>query len=610
MLQDIRDKSQGMIVKTIIGVVIVTFALFGVEALVQSFTSTDTVAEVDGKEITRMQLLQASETQRRQLISMMGGQIDPAMLEENALQRRALDELIQRSVLMNQAESLNLGVSDAQVDAYLLQAEQFQTDGQFDQNKYLNFIRSLGFTPLAFKERIKQDVLIQQTRNALAGSEFVLPSQVDHIVALQNQKRSFDYVRYSLADKTEQVNVTDEELREYYDQNQASFVSPEQVKLDYVVVSVADIQDQVEVSDTELNDAYQARVASFQGEERAAAHILIDTSSRSSDEAQAVVAEIQAKLADGQAFADLAAEYSDDLGSKDNGGDLGYVSRGIMVGDFEDALFAMQEVGQVESVETEFGYHLIQLNDISETQAPSLDDMRAELMDELIAQKAKDQLLGEHENITDLAYASDDLSAIASAYGVAVLTTDYFGRNGGSDEISSAPAVISAAYSPTVLEDGHNSDLIELSEEEVVVVHVNDHKPAAQQTFAEAKDVIASIVVQQKAVDELQAQAEQALVSGETNWTLVEAAERGQDEVASLAFGLAHPAEGDVTTGVETASNGDLVAIRLTSVTEGDNVVEEAQKEVYQNYLSQTLSTLTLRAQQETLQNAAEIVRN
>mgnify|MGYP000179802136 CR=1 FL=1 len=140
MLQDIRDKSQGIIVKVIIGVVIVTFALFGVEALVQSFTSTDTVAEVDGKEISRMQLLQSAETQRRQLISMMGGQIDPAMLEENALQRRALDELIQRTVMMNQAEQLNLGVSDAQVDAYLLQAEQFQTDGQFDQNKYLNFI--------------------------------------------------------------------------------------------------------------------------------------------------------------------------------------------------------------------------------------------------------------------------------------------------------------------------------------------------------------------------------------------------------------------------------------------------------------------------------------
>ena len=170
--------------------------------------------------------------------------------------------------------------------------------------------------------------------------------------------------------------------------------------------------------------------------------------------------------------------------------------------------------------------------------------------------------------------------------------------------------MISAAYSPTVLEDGHNSDLIELSEEEVVVVHVNDHKPAAQQTFEEAKEAIASIVVQQKAIDELQASAEQALASGDGKWVREDAAERGQDEVATLAFGLPHPAEGEVTTGVETASNGDLVAIRLTAVIEGDDSVADSQKEIYQNYLSQTLSTMTLRAQQTTLQNAAEIVRN
>ena len=609
MLQDIRDKSQGIIVKVIIGVVIVTFALFGVEALVQSFTSTDTVAEVDGKEITRTQLLQSAETQRRQLISMMGSQIDPSMLEENALQRRALDELIQRTVMMNQAEQLNLGVSDAQVDAYLLQAEQFQTDGQFDQNKYLNFIRSLGFTPLAFKERIKQDVLIQQTRNALAGSEFVLPSQVDEIVALQNQKRSYDYIRFSLADESEQVTVDDEALQAYYDDHQASFVSPEQVKLDYVVISTADLQDQIEVSDTELNEAYQARVASFQGEEREAAHILVDTSSRSEDEAQARIAEIKTKLDNGDSFADLAAEYSDDLGSKDSGGDLGFVSRGIMVEPFENTLFSM-EPGSVEEVKTEFGYHLIELKSVSKTEAPSLADMRDELMSDLVAEKAKDKLLDQHETITDLAYASDDLSAIAKEYGVSVLTSDYFGRDGGSDDITSAPAIIAAAYSPTVLEDGHNSDLIELSDEQVAVIHINDHKAEAQQTFDEAKDAITSIVVQEKAVEKLNQLAEQSLASGEGDWSSVMQAERGQDEVTSLAFGLPHPVDGKASTGVETTANGDVVAIRLNEVLLGDQTVEASQRDIYENYLSQTLTTMALRAQQNLLTNSAEIVRN
>ena len=609
MLQDIRDKSQGIVVKVIIGVVIVTFALFGVEALVQSFTSTDTVAEVDGKEITRTQLLQTAETQRRQLISMMGGQIDPAMLEENALQRRALDELVQRAVMTNQAEALNLGVSDAQVDAYLLQAEQFQTNGQFDQNKYLNFIRSLGFTPLAFKERIKQDVLIQQARNAVAGTEFVLPSQVDSIVTLQNQKRSYDYIRFSLADKTESVSVSDDELQAYYDANQASFTSPEQIKLDYVTISVEDLESSIEVSDAEIQDAYQARVANFGGEEREASHILIDTSSRSDDEAQALVEEIKTKLADGESFASLAEQYSDDLGSKENGGDLGYVTRGIMVEPFENTLFSMNE-GDIADVETEFGYHVIKLNQIHETEAPSVDELREELVADIKAEKAKDQLLNEHENITDLAYASDRLDALAEEYGVSVLTTDYFGRDGGVDEISSAPAVIAAAYSPLVLEDNQNSDLIELSDEQVVVIRLNDHQPESQQTFDQAKDAITSIVVQQKALDELRGDAEQAIQSGAGDWTSVEMAERGQDDVTGLAFTLPHPQGSEPVTAVEDAPNGDVIAFRLKQVEQGDDAVEDSQREIYQNYLSQTLSSMALSAQQSMVRNQADIVRN
>ncbi|RDL43160.1 peptidylprolyl isomerase [Marinomonas piezotolerans] len=609
MLQDIRDKSQGIVVKVIIGVVIVTFALFGVEALVQSFTSTDTVAEVDGKEITRTQLMQTAETQRRQLISMMGGQIDPAMLEESALQRRALEELIQRAVMTNQAQALNLGVSDAQVDAYLLQAEQFQTAGQFDQNKYLNFIRSLGFTPLAFKERIKQDVLLQQARNAVVGTEFVLPSQVNTIVTLQNQKRSFEYIRYSLADRTESVSVTDSELQAYYDDHSNDFTTPEQVKLDYVLISSDDLKASVQVSEAELQEAYQATVAGFEGEEREASHILIDTSSRSDADAEKLLAEIQQKLADGESFAKLAEQYSDDLGSKDNGGDLGYVTRGIMVEPFEDKLFSMNE-GDVGEVKTEFGYHLIKLNKVHETQAPTFEELRDELTAEVKAQKAKDKLLDEHENITDLAYASDRLDALANEYGVSILTTDYFGRDGGLDDVSGAPAVIAAAYSPTVLQDNQNSDLIELSDDEVVVVHLNDHKDEAKQSFEEAREAITSIVVQQKALEQLNKEASQAIATGEGNWVSVELAERGQDDVAGVAFTLPHPQGTDAVTSVEDAPNGDVLALRLTQVIEGDSEVSESQKDIYYNYLSQTLSNMTLTAQQATVRNNAEIERN
>ncbi len=607
MLQDIRDKSQGIVVKIIVGFIVVTFALFGVDALVTSFNSSDKVAEVDGVEITRTQMLQGAETQRRQLISMMGSQINPALLEDNLLQRRALDELIQRAVLANQADVLGLGVSDEQVNTYLLQAEQFQTNGQFDQTKYLNFLRSLGFTPLAFKERIKQDVLIQQPRNAIAGSEFVLPYQTDVVTNLQSQVRSYDYVAFSLADESEQTSATDAELQAYYDEHKEGFKTPEQVKVDYVVVSSDDFANKVNVTDAELQNAYQALVAETAPEERSASHILIETSDRSQDEAQAIAKEVEGKLASGESFASLAAEYSDDIGSKNDGGYLGYIEKGSMDEAFENTLFSMQQ-GDVKEAKTDYGIHLIQLDDVSKVDVPSFDSEKAQLTEKLMADKTRDALLTAHEDITDLAYASDDLQGIAKEYGVDVLQSAYFDRQGGTDDVTANAAVIAAAFGASVLEDGQNSDLIELNDDEVVVIHLNDHQPESVQSFDDVKDQVASIVIQDKAQVSLKEKALAAKTSSATQWTNVENAKRGQDEVTSLAFSLPHPEQGSVTD-IKDMSNGDIALIRLNKVAVGSDPVSDEQQQAYERYLSQNQASLSTQSQQAYLTTQADIER-
>ncbi|RBO83777.1 SurA N-terminal domain-containing protein [Marinomonas aquiplantarum] len=607
MLQDIRDKSQGIVVKIIVGFIVVTFALFGVDALVTSFNSSDKVAEVDGVEITRTQMLQGAETQRRQLISMMGSQINPALLEDNLLQRRALDELIQRAVLANQADELGLGVSDEQVNTYLLQAEQFQTNGQFDQTKYLNFLRSLGFTPLAFKERIKQDVLIQQPRNAIAGSEFVLPYQTDVVTNLQSQVRSYDYVSFSLADESEQTSVTDAELQAYYDEHKDGFKTPEQVKVDYVVVSSADFASKVQVTDAELQNAYQALVAETAPEERSASHILIETADRSSAEAQAIVKEVEDKLAAGESFASLAEQYSDDIGSKNDGGYLGFIEKGSMDEAFENVLFSMQQ-GDVKEAKTDYGIHLIQLDEVSKVDVPSFESEKAQLTESLMADKTRDALLTAHEDITDLAYASDNLEGIAKEYGVDVLQSAYFGRQGGTDDVTANAAVIAAAFGTSVLEDGQNSDLIELNDDEVVVIHLNDHQPESVQSFDEVKDQVASIVIQDKALASLKEKALAAKASSSTQWTSVESAKRGQDEITSLAFSLPHPDQGPVTD-IKDMSNGDVALIRLNQVAVGTEPVSDEQQQAYERYLSQNQASMSTESQQAYLTNQADIER-
>ncbi|MCZ2722810.1 SurA N-terminal domain-containing protein [Marinomonas sp. 15G1-11] len=609
MLQNIRDKSHGIVVKIIVGFIVVTFALFGVDALVTGFNSSDTVAEVNGTEITRTDLLQAAETQRRQLISMMGNNINPALLEDTLLQRRALDELIQRAVLTNNAESLNLGVSDAQVDQYLLQAGEFQTDGRFDQNKYVNFVRSLGYTPLSFKERIKTDVLLQQARSAIVASEFVVPHQVDMIKTLQNQTRTFDYVEFDLASETEQMDVTDAEIETYFSAHPEEFKQEEQVSLDYVLIKSTDLRDRIDVTDAELKAAYDSEVALERSEERQVSHILLELGDdRTEDQANALVTEIQQQIASGKSFASLAETYSDDLGSKSSGGNLGYIEKGIMGDDFDDAVFNMA-LGEVKSVQTDFGLHLVQLNDIATVDVASFDEMKLQLEEQIVSRKIEDALLDEHENIADLAYASDRLEPLAKEYGVEIETTALFGRSGGNDELTVNPQIVAAAYSAQVLEDGQNSNLIEINDNEVIVVRVKDHNPESLQSLDDAREQVASVLIEEKAVASLKAKADLAFSDLDNqDWKTVTAAARGESAISELAFTLPHPVDAPVTE-VKPLSNGNLVLMRLTAVESQDVEGDDEQVSLYERYLNQTNSTLSTQAQQSLLSNAATIER-
>ncbi|MFT2109615.1 SurA N-terminal domain-containing protein [Marinomonas sp. 2405UD68-3] len=609
MLQNIRDKSHGIVVKIIVGFIVVTFALFGVDALVTGFTSSDTVAEVNGTEITRTDLLQSAEAQRRQLISMMGNQINPALLEDTLLQRRALDELIQRAVLSSNAESLNLGVSDAQVDQYLLQAQEFQTNGQFDQNKYLNFVRSLGYTPITFKNRIRQDVLLQQARSAVTASAFVVPHQVEGIIKLQNQTRTFDYVEFDLATEIGQMSVSQEEIETYFYENPEEFKQEEQVSLSYALIKSSDLQDRIEVTDEELRTEYDAVISSGPSEERLASHILLELSDERSDEqAKALILEIEAKLAAGDSFSELAEIYSDDLGSKRSGGDLGYVEKGIMGDDFDSVLFSMS-LDEVQSVETEFGLHLIKLNDVVKVDVASFDELKNQLEEQIVARKVESALLDEHENISDLAYASDVLDSLAQEYNVDIATTDLFGRSGGSDTLTSNPQIISAAFSPQVLEDGQNSNLIELSDNEVIVVRINEHNEESLKSLEDAFEQVKSVLTQQKAVASLQAKADSALLNLDSQlWSNEEAATRGTGEIVELAFTLAHP-ESAPTTAIKRLSNGNLAVIRLSEIGTKPAENEDEQSVLYERYINQTSAALSIEAQQALLTNAATIER-
>ncbi len=608
MLQDIRDKSRGIVVRIIVGFVVVTFALFGIEVLVKSFNSSDKVAEVDGIDITRTQMMRGEHLQRRQIIAMSNGKVDPALVQENVLQRNVLNELIQRVLLSNQAKALDLGVSDSQVDSFLMQTPQFQTNGKFDQTKYTNFIRALGFTLLTFKQQIKENILIQQTESAIVGSDFVLPYQVDAIVQLQSQERSFDYVKFSLSDQAEKISVNDKELKSYYDEHKSKFKLPEQVRVNYVVFSASNFGNKVKVSDAELQDAYKSFLSGLPKEKRKAAHILISTMDRTDKEAEVRLKKVEEKLAAGSKFSDLVKEYSDDMGSKKEDGELGYIAYGTMVKPFDDALFSMKE-GQVKGVKTKFGWHLIKLENIKYTKFPSFSDKKADLEKVLLVKKTSDAFMNAREDIIDLAYASDNLGPLAKEYGVRVQRSGYFSRKGDDSTIASNKTFVNASFDDTVLKNNQNSDLIELNNNTVAIVHLGGHKLETVKSFVDAKKEVVSTLVQEKAKIAIKTQAEAAKKMLNTKWTSVRLAKRNQDEIASLAFTMPYPDNGKPVFDIKTLENGDLVFIRLNKVQVGSDKITSGQVRAYKQYLDQIQVNMDEHSQKQWLENKADIQR-
>lgn len=253
MLQQIRDRSQSMIAKVVVGAVIVALALFGIESLVGLFASgSDNLVEVNGEPITRQQV--ELEAQR----AIRSGQVPPD--QEQALREQIIQQLVTTELLDQYAEEGGLYASQAQIDQLIVSLPQFHdANGDFSTELFRNRLASAGYTPLSFRQQLREDLVRQQVQQGLASSEFLLPSEQDRLVALQRQQRSFRYHVLEPADLTDDITLTDDELQAYYQSNQAQFQRPEQVRLEYVVLDKAAMAEDIEVSEQALREAYEQR---------------------------------------------------------------------------------------------------------------------------------------------------------------------------------------------------------------------------------------------------------------------------------------------------------------------------------------------------------------
>ena len=589
MLEDIREKSQGLTAKIILGLIILTFAVAGVG----SYTNTvDTsVATVNGEAISQQAFNKAYQAQRSRMAQQFGEMFDTLSNDANYManfRQGVLDNLINEKLIDQNSEALAIRVSDARLKETIRKMPEFQVDGVFDNNRYLAIINQAGFFQSSnFRDYLRVEMTRRQLSQALVATEFNLPYQEKLQLALQNQTRDIRFATISAEQFKAKVELTDEEVNNYYLANQARFENKKQVKVDYISLNVTDIAKGINVTDAELTQYYQDNLASFtETEQRRISHILIEfTDGNAEDEAAKTQAQaVLTRLEQGEDFAALAKEVSNDTFSGENGGDLDWLESGVMEESFDDAALALANIGDYSQlVITSFGYHVLKLTDYKAEAIQSFEDVQAELRIKLGNELAQDKFFALQQEMARISFEfPDSLEDAASEVNVVIQTSPWLLSSGNSVPFDQAK-VIEAAFSDMVLQDNMNSDLIEVNDDVALVLRLNTFQAANVKPLIEVEAQIKDILVNQKATEQAQQTVDALLADFNAgtditaqltalNTSFVSKAKVARyspeidQSISRAAFVLPHPVSGGISASTVALSNGDLALVEVTAV--------------------------------------------
>lgn len=618
MLQNIRKNSQGTIAKIIVFLIVASFATFGVQSILVGSGNVD-VAEVDGQGISATDLQQAINIQKRRLLSVFGDRIDPTMLDDQMLRGPAMESLIQQQVYLSEAADIGVGVGDAAVKSGIMAMPQFSENGIFSPVLYQNVLSTNGYSPALFHKLLKEEQVMTQLRSGIANTEFLTQLELNETSRVSLETRDVRYLSIDTDSFKKALNPEYGEIEAFYQANLDRFMTRESVDLEYIEVETRDFYP--EISEQALLDEYQIRLASYEGgQERRVSHILIENG----EEAEQRIKEIHGKIVAGIDFATLARELSDDKSSSQSGGDLGFTDGDIFPEPMEEALKSLQLHAISEPVETDAGWHLLQVTDIVETAAPAFEELRSELLVEIQQREARVAIVNKVESLKDLVFNAEGLAEPATELNLGVEVVADIYRSGNEGLFANA-SLINAAFSDDVLKEGHNSEVIELSDDHFVVLRISSHSKSV------AKD-IASVTAEIER--ELTADAAKAAAKNKAIEILGEL--RGGSSIEGLAlangyewqvelgvsrqgkvlapgfmvkvFALQSPDDGSSVYDYVSLNSGNLVVFELDRVNEGsvDAMAIPRVKKLAQE-INRELSRSADRHYQQALRERAEI---
>jgi peptidyl-prolyl cis-trans isomerase D len=599
MLLAIREKSQGWFAYAIVIFITIPFALWGIQSYLGG--GTDPVAAtVNGEEITQRDLEQQVGEYRDNMRSRLGASYRPELFDDAVLRQQVTERMINDQVLQAAAEDWNLRVSDDLVRLYIQSIPAFQSNNHFDMNTYNVTLRNQGMSQAMFEQRVRQQLVMDQFRNGISNSAFTTQHQLTGLARLRDQQRELNYFVVAADRLGKDVETTEEELKQFYQSNSSRYMVPERVKVEYLLLDPEVVGAQIQVTDDKLRAYYQDHADEFQvPEERKVRHILISVT-ETADESVVKTAEDKAsslyqRLTDGESFDALAKEFSDDPGSAEQGGDVGWITRGLMAEAFEDKAFSLEAGTLSEPVRTPFGFHLIEVSEIKSGGAGGFESLKDEIDAAYRRAEAEQLFFDQAERLADLSYETpDSLAVAAESLGLEILESDWFDRSGATGDLAS-PKVAGAAFSEDVLVENNNSEMIEVDQDKVVVLRVLEHEEEHIRPYEEVQEQVKQGLKTQKSTVLAKTEGERLvgqLNAGETSlqdaaasgeWALVESGMVKRNdttaaaEVVRKAFSLQSPeADKSSFAVVAVASAGDYAVLAVSKVVDGE-VAEDTE---------------------------------
>ena len=627
MLERIREGSQGPWAMAIIALIVLSFVFAGVSSYVSS-SGSSAAAEVNGEPISQQDVERAYQAQRARLEAQFGEGISALFSDENYLRdfrMNVLDRLIADTLIEQKAKELGMRVSDKQIRDAITAMPEFQTEGSFDNERYLMLLRQNGFQPSDFRDYMRQQMTREQLSRAVQASDFSLPEEVSLAHRLQGQTRNADYLIVDSAPFAASVELSDEEVQAFYDENISRFDTQEKVNLAYVTLAVEDLKADVSVSEEEIEQEYQDNIALYKTtEERRVSHILIefgDDKDAAKEKAESLLAEVE----QGADFADLAEANSADTFSAENGGDLDFITAGMMDPSFDEAAFAISNVGETsEVIETEFGYHIIKLTDMKPVETTPLAEVRDEIEAQLLTDKATDEFFALQSEMANLAFeVPDTLEDVAGAVNGKIKETGLVTASAVPAALN-VPAVTSKMFDPDFIAEGLNSDVIELSNDEVVVIRVVGHEPQRTQALDEVRTQILAQLRARKAqeaaaewadnvVEQVQAGESPELTIGDVTleWQSKEAIARNSTELPRNLVDTVFTLSTEEGNNLEVAKlgSGDVGVVRLTAVNMPEALGEEELDSLKQQLMT-NYSQANYQSFVDSLRSAADVTVN